>query len=173
VTGTASDHALLAARAAELARPFDAPQEDGVDLLVLVVSDQRVALPVEAVRAVRSPGPVARVPAGGSALVGMIGEQGEALPVAPLAALLGLPPDAATDQQWVVVLDHPAEPVGLLADLAVDIVSVRQADITSAVEPGGLTTGLLADGTVLLDPGAVLHDPRLTVAPSDPTKELQ
>jgi purine-binding chemotaxis protein CheW len=169
---TGADVAVLAARAAELARPLDAHQEDGADLLVLVVGDQRVALPVEAVRAVRSPGPVAHVPAGGSALVGMIGEQGDALPVAPLAALLGLPRAAATDQQWVVVLDHPTAPLGLLADLAVDIVSVRPADITSAGESARLTTGLLADGTVLLDPGAVLHDPRLTVAPPDPTKEL-
>jgi chemotaxis signal transduction protein len=169
---TGADVAVLAARAAELARPLDPDQEDEVDLLVLVVGRLHVALPVAAVRAVRAPGPVAQVPAGAGALVGMIAEQGEALPVGGLATLLGLPFAAATDQQWVVVLDHPTAPVGLLADRAVDIVSVRHADITSTAEPGGLTTGLLADGTVLLDPSAVLHDPRLAVAPSDPTKEL-
>lgn len=173
MSSSAQDLALLSARAAELARPLDQRQEDdAVDLLVLAVGDQQVALPVEAVRAVRTPRPVAQVPAGGGALIGMVSEQGDALPVAALAGLLGLPVLAAADAHWIVVLDHPTAPVGLLADRAVDIVTARRADIQAPAEPGALVAGLLPDGMVVLDAAALLRDRRLSLLPPDPTEEL-
>lgn len=166
------DLALLSARAVELARPLDELQEDGtIDLLVLVVGRQHLALPVESVRAVRPPGPVARVPAGTSALAGMVTEQGNALPVAFLATLLGLPVTAAAAEHWTVVLNHATAPVGLLADAAVDILTARRADVRPPAEQGGLVAGLLPDGAIVLDAPALLRDPRLSVALPHPTEE--
>lgn len=168
-----SDLALLSARAAELARPLEDEVQAGatVDLLVIAVGGQHLALPVDTVRAVRPPGPVAHVPAGTSALAGMVTEQGGALPVAFLATLLGLPVTATAAEHWVIVLDHPSAPVGLLADAAVDIVPARHADIRAPAETDGPVAGLLPDGSILLDAPALLRDPRLSLAPPDPTEE--
>jgi chemotaxis signal transduction protein len=168
----ADELALLAARAAELARPLDTQQDDDtLDLLVLAVGAQRVAVAVEDVREVRPPGPVAQVPGSNAALAGVVGGRGEALAVATVAALLGLPPTEPLDEQWVIVLDHRTAPLGLLADTAEGIVTVGREELSAPTDPGGLTRALLRDGAVVLDTAAVLRDPRLSLASPISTEE--
>lgn len=171
VSGADQD-ARLAARAAELARPLDEQSaESSSDLLVAAVGTHRVALALAGVQEVRPPGPVAQVPGSNGTLTGIVGRRGDALPVADLGALLGLPAGAEADDQWVIVLDHRTSPLGLLADSVLDIVEVQHDDLCPPTDPGGLTRALLPDGAVVLDVPALLRDARLSLAPPDPTEE--
>lgn len=163
---------LLLARAVELARPL-ADDSDGrtVDLLVLRVGDQRVAVPLEDVCEVRPPSPLARVPGCNDVLLGLVGGHGDALAVAALGRLLAIPGAAPPDRQWVAVLTHPTAPLGLLADTADDIVMVGRDELSAPPDSHALVHALAPDGTVVLDIVALLRDPRLSLHAHHPTKE--
>lgn len=172
MTTSSADLALLAARAAELARPLDEHRGDEtLDLLVVAVGSQQVALTLADVREVRPPGPVAQVPGSHGALAGVVGGHGDALVVAALADLLGLAATLPAHEQWVVVLHHRLAPLGLLADTALDIVTVGRGELSAPTDPGGLTSALLPGGAVVLDTAVLLRDPRLSLTPPDPTEE--
>lgn len=163
---------LLARRARELARPLDDQQDRStLDLLLVAVGEQQVALAVQDVREVRPPGTVSQVPGGEGPLVGLAGGHGDALAVAALSHLLALPDTGPADEQWVVVLDHSTAPLGLLVDAAVDIVTVEQTELRPPSEPGVLIRALLPQGALVLDTSALLRDPRLSLRPPDPTEE--
>jgi chemotaxis signal transduction protein len=154
--------AVLAARAAELARPHhDDQATHSVDVLLVTVGAQQVALPVEALREVRPPTPLAPVPGDSDVLVGVaVGHTG-ALAVASLAPLLGLAPSAPPSAQWMAVLDDPAAPVGLLVDTADDIVPLDSDGLTRPPESSVLIAAVSAGGALLLDTAVLLGDPRL------------
>lgn len=163
---------LLLARAVELARPVaDDAGDRTVDLLVLRVGDQRVAVPLEGVREVRPPSPLARLPGCTDVLVGLVGGSGEALAVAALAGLLAIPGAAPPDRQWVAVLHHPPAPLGLLADTADDILTVGRDELSAPPESHALVTALAPDGTFVLDLVALLRDSRLSLHAHHPTQE--
>ena len=154
--------AVLAARAAELARPDDDGQAThSIAVLLVTVGAQHVALPVEALREVRPPMPLAPVPGAHDVLVGIAVGHAEALAVASLATLLGLAPAVPPSAQWMVVLDDPAAPVGLLVDSADDIVPVDSQEMATPPESSVLIAAVTAGGDLLLDPTALLRDPRL------------
>lgn len=172
-SGSAADGAsLLAARAAALGRPLETERDgEAVDLLVLTVGGQHVAIRVEDLREVRPPGPLTRVPGTGAALVGVLGGHGEPLAVAGLGRLLGLTPAVGVHQQWVAVLEDPVAPLGLLADTADDVVTVAGSDLVAPAESGGLVAAVAPGGVFLLDTAALLRNARLFLHPPDPTEE--
>ena len=173
MTGSLVEEQLLAARAAELAKPLEEEADAGtVDLLVVMVGGQQVALRLQDVRGVRPPGPVTLVPRTAEALAGVVGGYGEVLPVAALGTLLGLAPALPPEQQWVVALDDAAAPLGVLADVAVDIIPVGPDDLIPPSDSASLVAALLPDGTIVLDTAALLSDPRASFSPPDPTEEL-
>jgi purine-binding chemotaxis protein CheW len=163
---------LLARRARDLARPLDDQQDrSNLDLLLVAVGEQQVALAVEDVRGVRPPGAVSHVPGGQGALVGLAGGHGDALAVAALSHLLALPGTRPAHEQWVVVLEHPSAPLGLLVDAALDIVSVHETELRPPSDPGVLIRALLPQGALVLDTPALLRDPRLSLRATDPAEE--
>lgn len=171
-TPRADDAALLAARAAQLARPLDEQQgRETVDFLLVDVGGQQVAVPLHEVREVRSPGRLAQAPGRTGALAGVVGGHGDVLPVASLAALLELPSTTTSpDAQWVVAVEDGAAPLGLLVDMAVDIVIVDRTALTTS-SGSGLISALLPDGVAVLDVAALRRDPRLSLTPAGPTQE--
>jgi chemotaxis signal transduction protein len=164
-------HQVLAARAAELARPLaeDAAEQQVLDVLLLSIGEQQVAVPLDALQGVRAPQPLTAVPGASGVLAGVIGGRGDAVAVASLAALLGLAASSPPDQQWVVVLDDAA-PLGLLADTADEIVRLHSSDLTVS-DDATLVAALAAGGILVLDPAAVLRDPRLFLHQTDATEE--
>lgn len=164
--------ALLRSRAAELARPVEADQgRDMVDLLVATVGGRSVAVPVEHLLGVRAPAPLSPVPGDHPVLVGLAAGHVEALVVASLAALLGLSSGVRSDQQWVVVLEDPRAPLGLLVDTTDDILQLPRQQVSASPASGALTTALAPSGVLLLDTAAVLRDPRLLLHPHSDTTE--
>lgn len=170
---SAGSRAVLRARAAELARAVEADEDlDVADLLVVTVGGQSVAVPVECLRGVRAPAPLCPVPGSHPVLVGLAAGHAEALVVASLGALLGLSPTVGAQEQWVVVLEDPVAPVGLLVDTADDVLRVPRQQVSAAPgSSGALTTALSPSGVLLLDTPAVLRDPRLFLHPDRATTE--
>lgn len=168
----AGDLAVLTARAVDLARPLEQERATAsLDVLLATVGGEQVAVPVEALREVRPPTLLAPVPGTSPALVGIAGGHGEALVVASLATLLGLPSPVASARQWVLVLDDPTAPVGLLVDTADDVVSVDSQDLSPLPESSPLIAAVAPGGVLVLDTPALLGDPRIFLsARPDPTE---
>lgn len=163
---------VLDARTAALARPPAAGRaRDCLDVLLVTVGTQALAVPVDALREVRPPAPLAPVPGGGAVLTGVTAGHAGALVVASLAPLLGLAAARPPAEQWVVVLDDREAPVGLLVDSADDISTFDRHDMTPAPESSLLTSSIASGGVPVLDPAAVLRDPRLFLrARPEPTE---
>lgn len=165
---TADSTAVLRTRAVQLARPQGEEQEAAsTDLLMAVVGGRQVAVDLGAVAEVRPPGAVAEVPGSSAALVGLVGGRGEALAVASLSTLLGLTTSTPPHEQWVVVLDDPAAPLGLLVDTVQEIVRVDDEELVSAAEAQGVVGALTPQGALVLDAQALLRDPRVSLHPND------
>ena len=164
---------VLEERARSLARPLAAivaRSGDELDLLVCTVGEERCAMETLRVLHVgRSPPvtPIAEVP---SPFVGVVNHAGEILPVLDLGALLGMPRERA--RAPIIVIGERRADVGLLVDAAVAVVVVRKSTISAPpVVPDALTTvlcGVLADGSSVLDLGALLASPRLFVQHTRP-----
>lgn len=161
---------LLEKRAEVLARPLVASdQEAHLDVVVVTVAGgRRYAIEVRHVRQVVRGEALTLLPASGSVLVGVVPVQGETVPVADLAAVLGL---AAADasRPFVLVLAGEQPPVGLLVDDVLTTTSLTEAEVRSRRTPDetALERGITSDGVVVLDGAALLADRRLTVSAPD------
>jgi chemotaxis signal transduction protein len=89
------------------------------DYVTLAVGDERYALPVESVLEVAEAAPVAAVPRGGRALIGVRNLRGEVLPVFDLANVLGRA--AAGPGRRHVVVEHASRRAGLAVDSVEDV----------------------------------------------------
>lgn len=156
--------AVLDERARRLARQGPGTEAaPAVEALVVVAGGTRYALETRHVREVVRFAELRRLPAGAGLLRGLVAARGEAVPVADLAELLG-GTEPAGAPTFVVVIDGPAAPVGLLVEEASDVIAVPAALLTRR-DSGTASPelGVTPDGSVVLDALTVLRDPRLTV----------
>lgn len=162
---------ILERRARQLARPLERALDASsvLDLLVVqVASKRRFGLDVGSVLHVVHNDHLARLPGASRALVGVTVIQGEAIPIADLAHLVGIGAPHRR-RPFVVVVGGAAGPVGLLVDQVVDIVAVPEHELH--LLPGApegresLQRRSTPDGVVLLDTSALLADERLSVPP--------
>ena len=174
MTRSSESQAILAQRAAMLARPQDVETHETSTVTVLVVvvdSDQgagsaRFALEVDHVRGIQRNDNPCRLPGGTGALLGVVAVHGQITPVADLADLLGL---SAPDlhRPLIVVLDGHGPPLGLLVDGVAEVAQWRAAELRSVRRPSSGAAGgdarLGPHDVVLLDGGALLNDARLFV----------
>ncbi|MPY94194.1 MAG: hypothetical protein GEV08_14370 [Acidimicrobiia bacterium] len=133
-------------------------------------------------REVLAPGPVARVPGAGHALLGLRPAGGELVVLADVGALLGTSSARAPGERYVVVLDDPEAPLGVLADAVEEMADVPRGSLRPMPEAGGLVLGV-ADlpgasvtggtsgppdgpgGLLVVDVDALLRDPRMSTSP--------
>lgn len=163
-----SAKALLERRAAALARPPQLveglPPTDVV--VVSVAGGMRFAVETRYVRQVVRNRSVSLLPRSAGELAGIVLVRDESVPVADLAAVLGL---AATDptRSLVLVLGVGEPPVGILVDEVLGTESVPDAQLRphqgGAGQGKGVEIGMTAGGTVLLDGRALLDDDRLSI----------
>ena len=164
------EEVLLAARAAELARPLDDLAEaQTVDLIPFIAAGQAYAVPAAAVREVRRLQVLARLPRAPASLLGVTRVRSTVVPVFDLPRLLELGgPVAAAPASWVLVLDVRDQPVlGLAAESVDGVQPYRLADI--APSSGGDTRaalGVTPQGVVVLEPDALLAAPAVFAAPT-------
>lgn len=160
-----------------LARPVASLHEEAsVDVVVVAVAGgRRYAVEIGHVRQVVRAQALSRLPASGSDLVGLVPVQGEAMPVADLATVLGLAAADPTRPLALVLAGDHHPPVGLLVDEVITTSSLPGSEVRAQHAPDGAGTtlerGIAPDGVVLLDGAALLADPRLRVPLSTSTPQ--
>lgn len=152
---------LLERRAAELARrppvPMQAPQ---VEILTVRVAGHTYGIEGRHVRRILCNDRLCRLPTGAWALIGLAAVGGESVPVADLAAVLGVGP-ADRARPFLVVLHASRRPLALLVDEAASLerrpqVTVRRPAGAAETAPR-LERGVTPDGVVILDVPALLN----------------
>jgi purine-binding chemotaxis protein CheW len=164
--------AVLQARARALAKVPAVPP-DASEVLTVVrfdLGDEPYAIEARHVRRVvriddRSVTPIPGTP---EFLAGVINMAGEILAVFDLGRLLGIPRGARSAPAHVLVLGNDDDELGLLADSAHEVASLRIDALLEA--PGSLEgfgrdilRGVTADALIVLDGAALLRDPRLFI----------
>lgn len=156
----------LRERARQLARPPEQLVRPGTQHLLVGVAGTRLAVPVADLRQTVGPGPVAGLPGLPPELPGVRSLRGEVVCLADTAAVLGLAARREPSEQHVVVLDG-ACPLGLLVDEVLGLVELQATDLSPAPATeiaSPVLTGVTVTGTLVLDPDAVLADPRLDLS---------
>ena len=155
---------VLRERARSLAGArVDVQRAAGEVHVVAHVGDVNLAIPAARARHVVVPGPLAHVPGAPTLIVGICAVLGQLVPVADVAALLGVPRSGELPGRLVVIDDGSAL-LGLLVDRVEGLTTVHPDDVrstTSGGAPAGVLAGTDASGAFVLDVEAVLADPRL------------
>jgi chemotaxis signal transduction protein len=152
--------ALLESRARRLARKAasdDDATADAIDLLVVEVGDDRLALPVASIVAISRPGSIAPLPRAVAPVYGVTGWRGRPLTVLSLGARR---PGTGAASRLVVLGTGSRAMLAIVVDAVDDIVRAARAGLTAAgtgprrhyalgVTPDGL---LVIDGERLLRP---------------------
>jgi chemotaxis signal transduction protein len=164
---------MLEERAAALARPKDeAAEQASTDVVVMSVAGRRYAIKTRHVRRVVPATSMSRLPGSAGQLVGLVPVEGDAVPVADLAALVGLAAGGAARPLAVVLGGHEPS-VGLLVDEVIAATTMPDADLrlgeTEGAQHRGVELGVTSAGVVLLDGPALLTDERLNTSTSPAT----
>ncbi|MBA3673083.1 MAG: chemotaxis protein CheW [Gemmatimonadaceae bacterium] len=160
---TSDARAVLEARARHLARPADTTDDagaDAIDLLVVQVEDEQLAIPLASIVAIARPGSVARLPRVAPPVYGVTAWRGRPLTVLSLSSS---PPVATIDSRLIVLGSGSRAALAVLVDAVHDVRRTARGDLAEAgagprrsyalgVTPDGL---LVVSGDALLDPGTL------------------
>jgi purine-binding chemotaxis protein CheW len=160
---------VLKARARQLARPLAEAAAPGelFQVTVFFLAGERYALETRVVREIVRFADFTPVPGAADFLVGVTNLRGEVLPVIDLRRFFDLPDRGLTDQSRVLVLGHEQRELGVLADVAHEVISLHRDQVlepTAAPSIGrDYIRGVTRDALVLLDGDRLLRDPRLII----------
>jgi purine-binding chemotaxis protein CheW len=133
-----------------------------VDVLVVQISGEKYALPVDKVLSVQqgiATKPLAGTPAH---IAGIANVRGHVVSVLNLAALLNI---ARADEQntSLVLLDEEDTHLAFAVETVRDVQEIAIEDLAKLPQESPYLRGMLLDGTVLLNLEAILNDPELVV----------
>jgi len=161
--------AILEARAATLARALDAGSQGAtIDVLDFVLAHERYAVEARYVREVSLLDNLTPLPCTPEFVLGIMNVRGRILSVLDIRKFFGLPEKGITDLNRIIVLESGAMVFGILAD---EIGYVRSLPVTAMQGPSpslaGISEqylmGVMPDGLVVLDAGALLTDETMIV----------
>lgn len=143
------------------------------------LADELYAIPIAKVREILGGAPrLTRIPSAPSFLKGLVSLRGAIIPVVDLREELGLPSLPYDKLTVVIVADVLGVDVGLVVDNAVDVVTLREADLSSPLPSldvrvraefvSGLA-GVAGRILVLLDLDKLLSDERIGILKSAST----
>src|SRR5262245_768623 len=145
----------------------DADAELGEELLTFRLGDGEYSLPAQYVREVQALGDITPLPFTPAFLVGLVNVRGRLLAVLDIRPLLDIARAPIRPQSFLLVLMVQGLEVGLLADA---VVEVRRSDeqlapvlSTAAGRGVAWVRGVDRRLSLLLDPRALLADPRLPI----------
>lgn len=156
--------ALLEARARRLARPTDADEgapQDMLDLLVVQVGEERLAVPVASIVAIARTGSIAPLPRAVAPVYGVTAWRGR-----PLTVLsLGVGRPIVTAETRLVVLGSGARAaLTVVVDAVDDVARVERAAL-SPVGPGPrhrYALGVTPEGLLVVNADVLLHPETLS-----------
>ncbi len=165
---TEDGHAMLQARARQLARVPDAPARAGeeLELVGFVLAGEQYGIESRFVREVARLTRFTPVPGTAAFVLGVTNLRGEILALFDLRQLLGVVSEGVTDLGRIVVLGEHRREFGILADAASEILCVPSSTMD---QPGTIGSGreyirgVSPGGVIVLSGEALLADPRLTI----------
>jgi len=126
-------------------------------LVIFAVDEQQFALPLAAVWKIVRAAEIAPLPGAPPAVLGVVNIQGKVIPIYDVRRRLGRPARAVRSMDHFVIAHTSRRTVGLLIDVAVDVVRADAGRRVSAGEilPGleGIESVLKADDQLIL-----IHD---------------
>ena len=150
-----------------MAQEKAAQTELGEEILTFRLGDSDYSVPAQYVREVQPLGEVTPLPFTPAFVVGLVNVRGRLLAALDIRPLLDMPETPPQPQAFLLVLTANGIDVGLLADA---VVEVRRSDeqlapVLSTMAGRGVAwvRGVDRRLSLLLDPSALLADPRLTI----------
>jgi purine-binding chemotaxis protein CheW len=122
-------------------------------IVAFFLGGQRYALPIERVREIQQIVAFSEVPAGGSAVVGMVNLRGQVIPAVDLRRLVGLEPREYSLETPMIIADVHGEPVALVVDEVQDVFELPADCMQDAPALHGLSSKMI--GVARLDDGLV------------------
>lgn len=162
--------AILDERAAFLAQtPLQTVQkENQVDVLEIVISDEKFALEARFVREASKLSSLTKLPCTPDFVLGLINFRGQILPLIDLRQILELKPAEKKSDLQVVVVQTARAQAGIAVDEITGISSIAESELQSPKQLVStmlvpLLKGIRSDRLALLDIESVFSDPRLIV----------
>ncbi|TXT51125.1 MAG: purine-binding chemotaxis protein CheW [Spirochaetes bacterium] len=159
---------VLKARTRALAAPSDtgSPVQGASRILVFELGGQRFAFPTNQVDRVLLSPKIFPLPGTPAHILGVANILGEILPILDLRPLLGMEAALADANARLLLLEHGAVKLGLMADSVEGILEFPESSFhptppTLQRSLSRYATLVLLDGTVLLDRNALLGDQSL------------
>jgi chemotaxis signal transduction protein len=143
--------------------------EPARSLLVFFLGAEGFAVDLAHVRKVLRPSRIARVSGAAPEVLGLMNCQGEVLCVLDLRRILSpwkeTAPPAATEEKFIVVIQHTGKEAGFLVDTVRDVADLPASSILPVLDPIDPSRARLFEGTVacggqfvgLLSPSACLN----------------
>ncbi|MEP6621206.1 MAG: CheW domain-containing protein [bacterium] len=154
---------VLRARARVLAKPRieagDGIAVDGIDALVVVVEQQRFAIPLERIAAIARASTIVPLPRAVAPVYGVIAWRGRTLTVLTLA---GVAPELRDDSRFVVLGDARRVELAILVDAVEDAVRIPFTSITrtDGSSRHAQASGVTNDAMLVLDVDALIRGRR-------------
>ena len=161
---------VLKSRARALARQ-PAPRVAAESMLEVVefgLAHERYALPTDAVSEVHPLDQLTSVPCTPAFVRGLVNVRGRIFPVIDLKKFFDLPEQGITDLHRILLVQTDEMEFGLLADTIAGVRKIALATIQPSLPTltgirAEYLKGVTADRLVILDPAAILADPRIIV----------
>lgn len=164
----ADPRAVLAARARALAAPVEARAEARSLHVVVVLGDQRLAVPASHARRVAGPRPLTPVPSTVEGVVGVVPVRGTIVAAVDLAVTLGIAAAKPILERELIVVDDDLDGVALLVDEVEGLVELDVPAVDETEPAGGGLTRAGPPGLRLLSVAAVLSRPGDDPMPATP-----
>jgi purine-binding chemotaxis protein CheW len=160
---------VLKRRARELARvPPQAEAGAAVEVLCFRLAQERYALEARYVHEVFRLSALTPLPHAPAYLMGVTNLRGEIYPLIDLRRLFGVPVQGVSDLSRVVLIGVDGPELGLLADEAQAVITLREPDLLEPPESvAGIgrdfLRGVTADALIVLDGERLLRDEQLII----------
>lgn len=164
---TAADVDLLRRRAARYAKEAEAAAVDVTDAAVFARGRVRYAVPLASLREIRPLRHLCRIPSASRIVPGVVHYRGEILSVHDLESFLAEQASGA-EPNWVLVVEHEAERLGLMADEVIGIEPVAAGQLrplpVTLGDRSACFQGILDGGVLMLKPAQLFSTPAFFAA---------
>ncbi|NSW86808.1 MAG: chemotaxis protein CheW [Syntrophobacteraceae bacterium] len=161
---------ILKSRAKLLARQpvKDKPPGIHIEVVEFMVADEKYALESKYIREVYPLKELTPLPCTPSFVRGIVNVRGRILSVVDIKRFFDLPEKGLSDLNRIIILHAPEMEFGILADVVVGVSLIPQEEIQPSLPTlSGIRLeylkGITRDGTVVLDAGKILQDPKIRV----------
>ena len=160
------DRQVLEARARRIAQIVDADQDiDVIEALAVNIQGEKYALPIDVLTSVYEGVSVVPVPCTPPYVSGIANVRGRIVPVFDLATLLNLAEDTHDETSMLIVASDDRVTLAFRVNDVGDSVAIANSEIGNVQgnTNNNYLSGVLQDGTALVNVRAILNDPGLVV----------